>query len=178
MITCLIYFKGNTTNLAVLLTALQPQLSTDDDIYIIDASGKGIAPKIATMYGTTRNYIFVETTSHPNFLEYGIQSMVDNKQEALLYLDENCFISSTFIANMKKTIKSEYEIISPQVFENPYYKMDSNFTFYNPPNLVLKECSEFNHKCFLLTRDGTKDYATLENEKVVILKGYSSEKGH
>ena len=175
MVTCLIFFKNNPLNLAVLLTALQPQLSPDDDIYIVDASEKGVAPKIATMYGTTRNYIFVETTKHPNFLEYGIQSMMDNGQEALLYLDESCFISSTFVANIKKTIKSEYEIISPKVKENPYYKMDSNFNFYNPTETSLKECRDFNHKCFLLTRDGTKDYATLENEQVIILKQYTPQ---
>jgi len=173
MVTCLIYFRDNPLNLAVLLNSLQRQLSTDDDIYIIDASEKKIAPKIATLYGTTRNYIFVETTKHPNYLKYGLQSMADNNQQALLYLDEDCFVSSTFIANMKKAIPSEYEIISPVVSENPFYKMNNNFKLYNSTENLLEESPDFNHKCFLITRDGEKDYATLKNEQVIVLKQYT-----
>lgn len=168
MLTVTIAYKSNPLNLAVLLAQLQPQLHPDDDIYIIDSSPKKDALKLAALYGTTRCYIFVEPTKYENSLQYGIQSMVDNNQEAMLFLREDCFISSTFIANIKKTIDSPFQIISPRVYHNPYAKMDSNFKLYNSSDLDLQESDDFNASCFLLTRQSKRSYGLLNNEYVAV----------
>jgi hypothetical protein len=175
MLTCVIPFKSDPINLAVLLCQLQPQLHESDDIYIIDTSPDHLALKIATIYGTTRCYIFVEPTTYENSLKFGIQSMVENKQEALLFLSEDCFISSTFILNMKKLIKSGYEISSPVVYENPYHKMDTNFKFFNPiKNVVIKRADNFSPHCFMIVDKPPKPrrsaYGLLTNEYVLVMK--------
>lgn len=168
MLTVTIPYLANPINLAVLLSQLQPQLHPDDDIYIVDASPNKDALKLAALYGTTRCYIFVELTKYRNALEYGIQSMVENNQEALLFLKEDCFISSTFIANIKKAVDSPYQLISPRVYKNPYPKMDTNFKLYNPTTNKLSESQDFSADCFLLTRQSKKSYGLLENEYVSI----------
>lgn len=155
-------------NLAVLLAQLQPQLHPSDDIYIIDSSREKNGLKVAALYGTTRSYIFVEPTKYENALQYGLQSMVENTQEASLFLREDAFISSTFVANMKKTLDSPYQIISPRVYQNPYPKMDPNFKLYNPSVNDLVAHDDFNAFCFMLTRQSKRNYGLLKNEYVII----------
>lgn len=168
MLTVVIPFKSNPTNLAVLLAQLQPQLHPNDDIYIVDSSLKKDGLKIAALYGTTRSYIFVEPTKYENALEFGIQSMVENNQEAILFLKEDAFISATFVSNMKKTLDSPFQIISPRVYKNPYPKMDPNFKLYNPVGSDLVEHDDFDASCFMLTRQSKKNYGLLKNEYVII----------
>ena len=171
MVTVCLKYKNNLTNFAVLLSQIQPQLSSLDDIYIIDSSPTRDALKIATMYGTTRSYIFVEPSKIENSLEYGLQSMAENKQEATIFLNDNCFVSSTFIANMKKAIGSGYEIISPRVKENLGYKMDNDFQFYNKTTPILKPKDDFNCSCYMIISSEDNDkYAELDNELVVTLR--------
>lgn len=171
MVTVLLPYKENFVNFSVLLSVLQPQLSSDDDIYIIDSSPNKEALKLATIYGTTRSYIFVEPTLLEKSLEYGLQSMAENKQDALIFLNENCFISSTFIANMKKAVGCGYEIISPVVKQNEYYKMDNNFKFFNPTIPTISQSENFDSNCFMIVNSEDNDkYALLENEFVSILK--------
>ncbi len=173
MLTVVIPFKSNPTNLAVLLAQLQPQLNPDDDIYILDSSSDRSALKLAALYGTTRSYIFVEIGPYGKALEAGLESMADNNQHALLFLNENCFISSTFVANMKKAIDSPYQIVSPRVYRNPYHKMDSNFKLYNSPIRELVEAEDFNADCFLLTRQSKKSYGLLVNEYVTVNRNFN-----
>ena len=179
MVTVVIPFVKDPINFAVLLATLQPQLHPDDDIYIIDTSPDKLALKIATLYGTTRCYIFVEPAPYEKSLQYGIQSMVENKQKGLIFLGEDCFISSTFIFNMKKLIDSNYEIASPRVYENPYHKMDPNFKYYNPTKEELTKSDNFSSHCFFINNNpilGTKEmkrhrgYGLLNNEYVLVLK--------
>ena len=171
MITLLLIYQKNYVNFSVLLTTLQSQLSSEDDIYIIDTSKNKEALKLATIYGTTRSYIFVEPTTLDKALGVGLESMSDNKQEALIFLGENCFVATTFISNMKRAINSGYEIISPVVKQNQYYSMDNNFKFYNASGTRLKSQENFNSNCYMVvSKEDNGKYALLENEYVVILK--------
>ena len=179
MVTVCIPFVKDPINFAVLLATLQPQLHPDDDLYIIDTSKERLALKIAAIYGTTRCYVFVEPAPYEKSLQYGIQSMVENKQQGLIFLSEDCFISSTFIFNMKQLLKTSYEIGSPKVFENPYHKMDPNFKYYNPTKPVISTADNFSAHCFFINNDPTlgtklnrrkKGYALLENEYVLVMK--------
>lgn len=167
MITVVIAFRENVLNFVALLTQLQPLLHKDDDIYVVDSSPNRDALRIVAMYGTTRCYIFVEPTKE-DALGCGIQSMVENDQKALLFLDEGCFISSTLIANLKKIV-GEYQNVSPLVNINPYYKMDTNYKHYNSPN-DLVEAKGFSKKCFLMSRNYKKRYGLLKNEYVTVNK--------
>lgn len=169
MVTILLQYKENPINLAVLLSQLQPQLHPDDDIYLIDSSEHKNGLKLVAAYGTTRCYIFVETSPQINRLKAGIQSMVDNNQHALIYLSENAFISSTFVSNMKRVIDSQYEIISPVVVPNQFHKMDPNFKFFNSSELLLESADDFSPDCFMLTRQSRKSYGLLKNERVITL---------
>jgi hypothetical protein len=170
MITAVIVYRNNETSFVSLLTQLQTALSQDDDIYIIDTSPKKDAVKLATIYGTTRCYIFVEPARKGKTLEYGIQSMVDNNQKACVFFNERCFISATLIQNLKKAIGTGFSIVSPVVVENVRYRMDCNFKFFNPPNKI-KESEDFSLYCYMVVRDEDSErYGTLENEVVVLLK--------
>lgn len=171
MVTVVLKYKDNLTNFAVLLSQIQPQLSSLDDIYIIDSSPSRDALKVATMYGTTRSYIFVEPSKLENSLEFGLQSMAENKQEATIFLNDNCFISSTFITNMKKSIGSGYEIVSPKVKENLGYKMDNDFNFFHKTTPVLVPQDDFNCNCYMIVNsEDNGKYAQLDNEFVILLK--------
>ena len=174
MITVVIPFIKDPINFAVLLSTIQPQLHPDDDLYIIDTSPDKLALQVVVRYGTTRCYIFVEPTTYENSLKFGIESMVENKQQALIFLSEDCFISTTFISNMKKLIKTHYEIASPVVYENPYHKMDNNFKFFNPIKAKISDADNFSHHCFIINnhpQQPTKEtYGLLENEYVLVMK--------
>lgn len=173
MLTVCIPFVKDPINFAVLLSTIQPQLHPDDDLYIIDTSPDKFALKAVAIYGTTRCYIFVEPAPFEKSLEYSIQSMVENNQQALIMLSEDAFISSTFIANMKKVIDSPYDIVSPKVFQNPYQKMDNNFKFFNSTKPDLTMSDNFSPYCFMITnktKEKPKGYGLLNNEYVLILK--------
>lgn len=178
MLTICIPFVKDPINFAVLLATLQPQLHPDDDIYILDTSPDKMALKIVAIYGTTRCYNFVELAPYEKSLQYGIQSMVENKQQGLVFLSEDCFISSTFIFNMKQLIHSNYELVSPRVYENPYHKMDPNFKYYNPtkPTEVVPAENFSSHCFFINNRQFAKDevpektYGLLQNEYVLVMK--------
>lgn len=167
-------FVKDPINFAVLLATLQPQLHPDDDIYVIDTSKEKLALKIAAIYGTTRCYIFVETAKYEDSLKFALQSMAENKQQGLIFLSEDCFISSTFILNMKKLIKSHYEIVSPRVYQNPYHKMDNNFKYYNPTAEKISPAEDFSKQCFFINdkpaEPVVEGYGLLENEYVLVLK--------
>lgn len=170
MVTCLIRYKSSPLNFVSLLTSLQPQLHPDDDIFIFDESPDRLGLRLSLMYGTVRSYIYVETSPHKNYLQSGLLSMNKNKQQALIVLNENCFVSSTFASNMKKAITTDYEIVCPKIVYNEHYKMDTNFKFYNPQELLIEDADEFNPECFMISRDGDRKYGTLLNEYVSILK--------
>lgn len=170
MITCLIRYKQSPLNFSVLLSQLQPQLHPDDDIFIFDESPNRLGLRLSLMYGTNRSYINVETSPHKNYLKSGLESMNKNNQQALIVLNENCFVSSTFIPNMKKAITTNYEIVSPVVNFNEHYKMDSNFKFYNQQELLIEDADDFSPECFMITRDGDRKYGTLLNEYLTVLR--------
>jgi hypothetical protein len=100
--------------------------------------------------------------------------MVENKQQALIFLSEDCFISATFISNMKKLFKSGFEIASPVVYENPYHKMDNNFKFFNPIKAKISDAENFSYHCFLINNHPLEPkkevYGLLENEYVLVMK--------
>lgn len=171
MVTVLLLFRKNYINFSILLSTLQSQLSPEDDIYIVDSSPDRQALTLAKVYGTTRCYIFVEPASIEHSLEYGLQSMAENDQQALIFLDENCFISLTFIMNMKQAINSNYEIVSPVVKQNEYEKMDNDFKFFKSRQMSLTDAEDFNSKCFMINKDkDTGIYGLLKNEFVSVLK--------
>lgn len=159
---------------------LQPQLHTSDDIYIIDASKDRSGLKIATLYGTTRCYIFVELRKTIDKAEKaGFESVLQNKQEGGLVLSENTLLSQTFISNLKKAIKlnrnSKYDALMPEIVKMPYPRMDQNFRWFNPPTKRLEPMSfkvSLEGAWYLKSESIKKDVwrvGVFENEKIVVL---------
>lgn len=137
MITVTIPYEGNKMGLAQLLVSLQPQLHPDDDIYIVDFSQDKSALQIAKLYGSTRCYIMVEPTDK-TFIEalgFGLQSMKENKQKGVLILETELVIPTTFIANLKKSIKADYELFLLDISDST--EMDPNFKWFNPIPAVV-----------------------------------------
>jgi thymidine kinase len=128
--TVLVYYQKNKVNLAVLITRLQTELSTSDDIYVVDTSKDRSGLEIARLYGTSRNHIFIEVGDYtfPEAVKFATQSMNENKQGKLLILDENAFISQTLIQNVKRA--QNYNLI-PITKRLPYDRMDPNFKLFN-----------------------------------------------
>lgn len=147
--TVFIYTKGSS-NLAVLLTQIQPQLDPDSDIYIVDASKNREGLRIAKLYGSTRCYIFVEVGDYNWDKAYGFayQSMLENKQEGILAISENAIISKTFIGNARRALKMGAYTASPKVLRTPYDQFPNSFKWYNPVVKSLKD-GEFSRDCFI-----------------------------
>lgn len=132
MITCVIPFTGNKEGLIQLLVSLQPQLHPSDDIYIIDSSPDCSGLRIATTYGSTRCFIFVETGKYTweEAVRFGDQSARENKQIPI-YLNESYIISATLIQNLKRAIKNKEKPLW-RVIETPYMRIPANFQWYYP----------------------------------------------
>lgn len=135
--TVVVHYTGNEKGLVALLVNLQPQLAPLDDIYIVDSTEEHSGLKLATLYGTTRCYIFVEVNLYTfeDALSAGFQSCMENSQDGALILSESTILPQTFISNLKKAIKisnGEYGVLVPQVIKSPYDRMDSNFQWFNP----------------------------------------------
>jgi hypothetical protein len=186
MITAVIPYTGNREGLTALLVGLQPQLTTNDDIYIIDSSADRSGLKIAALYATTRSFVFVEVAKPGLDLDTaenaGIQSMAENKQEGVLILSENTVISQTFIANLKKaTTRGIFDVLIPKIIQTPYFKMDSNFQWFNPPTTEVKDMDpkEMVGGCYYINKNGLAimdgtvkspiSIGRFENETVIIL---------
>jgi hypothetical protein len=187
MITVIIPYMGNKVGLTQLLVSLQPQLHPDDDIYVVDSSLDRSAVKLVKAYGANRCYIFVEVTDKigRDAIQYGLQSMKENKQDGALILAENSVISSTFIANLKKAAAhKEWGILIPAVSEVIDGIMDANFKWFCPPTTEIKLVNENEEKLSRaalyikaseINDDFTMDYyrdlrvGRFENEMVVFL---------
>lgn len=172
MLTVVIPYTGNKLGLVSLLTSLQPQLHPTDDIYIIDSTPDRSGLKIAAMYGTTRCYIFVEVGlySYKDARFLGIQSAAQNGQKGVLVISDRCFISQTFIANLKKAAVFGHKAVAPKVVEVPHPLMESNFQWFNPPTTEVKKARISQLFCYYIPTEHTSpDMAVFENEMVVVL---------
>lgn len=169
--TTLIHYKGSP-NLPVLLTQLQPQLSENDDIYIVDSTPTRNALKIAKLYGSTRCYTFVEVGDYTQdqAVEFARQSAIENKQSGLLVINENAIISSTFIGNLKRTFDLNFSTIQPQILKTIYPQMPAEFKWYNPPTQSVMVTQVQSKVCFYekLKNPGI-DKFVLSCETIVVL---------
>jgi hypothetical protein len=175
--TTIIHYKGNTIGLATLLVGLQSQLHPKDDIYVVDSSKDRSGAKIALLYGTTRCYIFVEVGNYTTeqAKKFGVQSAIENKQEGILMISDRCVISRTFISNLKKAIEFDYAYLCPEVRVLPYPKMDTNFQWFNPTTLKVKEVKSKQNYCYYETlTPKNKKTAIFENEVCVVLPDTSA----
>lgn len=165
MITVVIPYKGEEAQLSALLVSLQPQLHPDDDIYIIDKTPERSGLKIASLYGTTRCIIFVDTNNsfdREQAENAGFENCVQNKQEGALVLSPNLMISQTFVSNLKKAIRMKGElhhIIIPKLVSLPYPKMSSEFIWFALPTQELKTVglSPEMDNCFYIDEFGISD---------------------
>lgn len=184
MITVIIPYTGNREGLTALLVGLQPQLTPEDDIYIIDSSKDRSGLKIAALYATTRSYVFVEIAKQETDQEKaemaGFQSMRENNQEGALVIGENVVVSHTFISNLKKAIKlsnNVYDVLVPQAIVSPYEKMDSNFSWFNPVTTEIGPLEDFSgiNNIFYVTKDGVDKFYGNGNTFTMI-GGFANEK--
>lgn len=153
----------------MLLVQLQSQLSEDDDIYVVSPDKKGVG--IVKQYGSTRSTILVEVSKcdWQKALAFAWQSMIENKQDGILCLSENLIISSTFIANLKRAIKSDFDILSPHIIFNPYNHFPNEFRWYNHP--ATAEEGKAYHECMYIKNGKSHDSINtgIFAEKVVLL---------
>lgn len=149
----LIPYKGNQVGLAQLLVSLQPQLQSEDDIYILDMSKDKSGLRIAKLYGSTRCYILVEPTKEPEekALEYGFEYMKKNKHQGVLVISDRCVISNTLIANLKRATKgsspyhaewSKLYIDNSEVLRG-VDALDPNFKWFNSPEAKVMDDDEY-----------------------------------
>lgn len=172
--TIIIPYSGTQHGLSQLLVSLQPQLHSDDDIYIIDQSKDRSGFELAALYGSSRSYIFVEPAKvdMATAIEYGLESMKQNNQEGAIIITERCIISNTFISNMKRAAKScNHYTLFPRHIDLIHGYMDSNFIWYGSPEVSL---GEFNLKSvtdqcrYVRNKDGDSAALVL-NETIAVL---------
>lgn len=173
-VTIFTHFTGNSLGFTFLLGLLQPQLSQDDDIYVVDSTPNRDGLKLATLFGTTRSYIFVEVGdySYEQAFNFAFQNMAENKQDGLLAISDQCVISTTFITNLKKAIVSGFAILYPQIREIPYKRMDSNFQWFCPvtAEVVKADINDATPHCAYFAADKKySDSGIFKNEVVVVL---------
>ncbi len=100
----LIPYYSNNIGLSALLTNIQPQLEATDLIYIVDTSINRSGLEIARMYSSSRCITLVEVGEYTIYQawNFGIEAMLENKQEGILILNDDVLLSQTCIANIKK----------------------------------------------------------------------------
>lgn len=167
--TVFLHYTGSP-NFRVIITQIQPQLSPDDDIYVVDSSPNREGFRLAKLYGSTRCYIFVEVGkyTYEEALGFGIENQLENNQEGILVLSENAVISSTFIGNVKRVLKMGIQTACPIVEEIPYPQFPSHFRWYNPPVNKLVD-GKISSKVFLMSNPHGKKIGVFAEETVVLL---------
>lgn len=168
--TTLIYYTGKD-NFPVLLTQLQPQLSQDDDIYVVDITPNRKGVDVVNRYGSSRCYIFVEVGdySFEQAEQFALENMQENKQEGLLVISENAIISSTFIANIKRASKLDCDIFSPAVISASYVRFPSSFKWYNQPVSSLARVGDYSNNCYYRKADKTNENKGFFAGEVVVV---------
>ena len=135
--TVTITYYSNKIGLASLLVNLQPQLDENDHIYVVDTSPDKSGLEIVKMYGSNRAVVMCETSNPCGIYKawnFGIQSMMENKQEGILILNDDVLLSTTFIANLKKAHKlSRHLALVPATPSRNWVsqKLDPNFKWYS-----------------------------------------------
>lgn len=167
-----IYYTGSP-HLRVLLTQLQPQLDDNSDIYITDVTKDRSGVKIASLYGSSRCYIFVEVGNYTRqqATKFALESAIDNKHDSLLIINENSLISATFVANLRRydTPDNPFSIISPVVIRPVYPQLPSNFKWFNPTDENLRETDKYSPNCYLRRLNKKKEKVGLLVSETVIL---------
>lgn len=168
--TVFIHYTGSS-NFRVIITQLQPQLSEDDDIYIVDSSPNREGLRLSKLYGSTRCYIFVEVGDYPWDKAFGFaqQSMKENKQDGILCLSEDIVVSHTFISNVKRAAKLGFGTVYPSFLKLPYPQFPNSFTWYNPPVKKLEKAVFFFNHCFYQKADANGLTGVFREETVVLL---------
>ena len=149
------------------MTLLQIQLDQNSDIYIVDTTADRSGLALARLYGSTRQFIFVETGNHTRdqAIAFATQSQRENKQKGLLVIDDDCLISQTFITSVKRV--KGYAIISPVVINTPYPQLPTDFKWFNS-ELEVQDAPGFSTKCYFVADKGIK-VGKLVNETVIIM---------
>lgn len=168
MLVAIIHSKNDP--LAVTLTALQPQLSIDDDIYIVDTTPERQGLEIAKKYCSSKVTTYVEP-----FIDKDTEKIVrifgdkarENKHKSILFL-QNVLFSATFVSNMKKGLEiKNMAIITPEILQSQE-KLNPNFTWHNPPTKEIIPCNDYTSRCYLMTFNGS-GAGKIPNEKIVLL---------
>jgi len=135
MIVCIPYHK-NKLGLVALLVNIQPQLNSGDLIYIIDNSDNREGLEIVKMFKSSRVVILVEVGKFSIYESWniGIESMLDNKQEGILILNDDVLLSMTCISNIKKAHNLTEHLAL--VCETPSrahssHRLDPNFKWFS-----------------------------------------------
>jgi glycosyltransferase involved in cell wall biosynthesis len=172
MIVAIVYDVGDP--LEVTLSSVQPQLSTKDEIVVIDRSPDRSGLQIAKKYGSNRCLIYVEVGNLSNeecarlFEEY----VIDKKQDGRLTL-KNVLLSQTFIPNLKKAMSlSGASVLFPQVLASNE-RLDPNFDYYQTPTKPEHMSNTYTRspglsRCFFIRNFG-EGSAMFNNEKVALL---------
>jgi len=133
--TIIYHHTGNDLALVGLLTNIQPQLSENDDIYIIDSTQDKRGVKLSALYGTSKSYIFVEVGDYSRYdaVKYGLENMVQNDQDGALVLG-NVLVPQTFISDLKRACNhyTDYDLFVPEIRYIIYDVMDANFKWHTP----------------------------------------------
>lgn len=161
--TIIYHHTGNDLALVSLLTNIQPQLSEDDDIYIIDSTQEKTGVKISALYGTSKSYIFVEVGEYSRYdaVKYGLESMVENKQDGALVLG-NVLVPQNFISNLKRACNhyTDYDLLVPEIHYIIYDVMDTNFR-WNSRILKIPRVEQTNFlpaECFYIRENVIEGY--------------------
>lgn len=144
MIVCIPHYS-NQIGLSALLVNLQPQLSSEDIIYVVDTSPEKSGLKIAKMFSSSRCITLVDWQPRTIYQAWnaGIRSAYENNQEGVLFLNDDVLLSMTFIKNLKNALKTKADAYVPNTPED-YYKSDRlnpNFKWFSPMNTEVKMCN-------------------------------------
>lgn len=177
--TIIIPYTGKKHGLSQLLVSLQPQLHPDDDIYIIDMTPDRSGLEIATLYGSSRCFIFVEPAKvdMDTAIKYGIENMKQNKQEGAIILTERCVISNTFVSNMKKAAKTcNHCTLFPLHLDMVHGSMDTNFGWYGVTQTQIDDSvnpKEVTDQCRYIRNDSdghiVHSAGLVRNETIAVL---------
>jgi len=168
MLIAIIHSKDDP--LAVTLTALQPQLSIDDDIYIVDTTDNRQGLEIAKKYCSSKITTYVELVADKDTEKivriFGDKAR-ENGHKSILFLG-NVLFSSTFISNLKKGLEiKNVSILTPEILPS-FDKLNPNFTWHNPPTKEVVPCNDYTSRCYLMTFKGS-GAGKIPNEKIVLL---------
>lgn len=156
-------YYSNRNGLAFLMANLQPQMTEDDILYIVDDSPDKSGLEIAKTFASSRTNVLCEVAGGKGIYRGWnmiLQAMIDHKKDGAFIINDDVVLSTTCIGNIKRAHRltgGAHDCLVPKTPSREWNSkvLDPNFSWWSSITTIddLKDVRRMAGFAFYLKRE-------------------------